>query len=65
MGDAQRLADHNAVVEKDAPFDPTSLGGKGTSGLKLPKSNWARTLDQGPVRAYPAMDGLTLTYGGV
>ena len=41
------------------------LDGKGTTGLSLPKSNWAQTIDQGPFRAYPVTGGITFTYGGV
>ncbi len=64
-GAAKTLADYNAAVDATTPFDPTSLDGKGTKGLALPKSNWAQTLDQGPFRAYPVTGGITFTYGGV
>ena len=49
----------------DTPFDPTSLDGKGTEGLTLPKSNWAQRIDTPPFRAYPVTGGITFTYGGV
>lgn len=62
---ANTLADYNAAVDANTPFDPTTLDGKGTPGLALAKSNWAQTLDQGPFRAYPVTGGITFTYGGV
>ena len=59
------LAAFNAAVDNDTPFDPTSLDGKGTTGLPLPKSNWAQRLDTPPFRAYPVTGGITFTYGGL
>ncbi len=61
----EALAAYNAAVDPNIAFDPTSLDGKGTPGLTLPKSNWAQTIDQGPFRAYPVTGGITFTYGGV
>lgn len=55
----------NGAVERNVPFDPTILDGKGTRGLPLAKSNWAQTLDQGPFRAFPVTGGITFTYGGL
>lgn len=62
---AQTLADYNAAVDQTIAFDPTSLDGKSTQGLDLPKSNWAQTLDQAPFRAFPVTGGITFTYGGL
>lgn len=59
------LEAYNSAVDEDVPFDPTSLDGKGTKGLALPKSNWAQKLDQGPYRAFPVTGGITFTYGGL
>lgn len=59
------LTDYNAAVDEATPFDPTSLDGKGTSGLDLPKSNWAQKIDEGPFLAYPVTGGITFTYGGL
>jgi len=61
----QTLSDFNASVRSDAPFDPTILDGKGTTGLPLAKSNWAQAFDTGPFRAYPVTGGITFTYGGL
>lgn len=55
----------NAAVDPDTPFDPTRLDGKSARGLPVPRSNWARTLDTPPFRAYPVTGGITFTYGGV
>jgi len=62
---SETLAAYNAAVDMDTPFDPTTLDGKGTTGLELAKSNWAQRLDQGPFRAYPVTGGITFTYGGL
>lgn len=59
------LAAFNAAVDENTLFDPTSLDGKATSGLTLPKSNWAQRLDTPPFRAYPVTGGITFTYGGL
>ena len=39
--------------------------GRGTTGLPIPKSNWANTLDRTPYYAYPLRPGITFTYLGV
>ncbi|MCF6444790.1 FAD-dependent tricarballylate dehydrogenase TcuA [Nereida sp. MMG025] len=55
----------NQAVNEDVPFDPTSLDGKNTPGLPLPKSNWAQKFDTPPFKAYPVTGGITFTYGGL
>ena len=42
---------YNAAVNDHVDFDPTSLDGKNTIGLTLPKSNWAQKLDTPPFKA--------------
>lgn len=64
-GARKTLEAFNAAVNTDVPFDPTSLDGKSTKGLALPKSNWAQRLDTPPFKAYPVTGGITFTYGGV
>ena len=59
------LREFNDAVRDDRVFDPSRLDGKGTTGLGIPKSNWARKIDQGLFRAYPVTGGITFTYGGV
>jgi len=56
---------YNAAVDDSIAFDPTTLDGKGTKGLPLPKSNWAQKFDTPPFKAYPVTGGITFTYGGV
>ena len=65
IGVRATLADYNAAVGKDTPFDPFTLDGKATQGLALPKSNWAQTLDTPPFKACPVTGGITFTYGGL
>lgn len=59
------VEEFNAAVRTDVPFDPTVLDGRGTSGLAVPKSNWANTIDEGPFEAYQITCGVTFTFGGV
>ena len=59
------LTAFNDAVNDDVDFDPTSLDGKNTVGLSLPKSNWAQKFDTPPFRAYPVTGGITFTYGGL
>jgi len=60
----QTLADYNAATGAGV-FDPTARDGLGTTGLGLPKSNWAQRLDTPPFVAYPVTGGITFTFGGV
>ncbi|MEO1640101.1 MAG: FAD-dependent tricarballylate dehydrogenase TcuA [Pseudomonadota bacterium] len=63
---ARRTIDaFNASVDETVDFDPTVLDGKGTTGLPLPKSNWAQKFDTPPFKAYPVTGGITFTYGGL
>jgi tricarballylate dehydrogenase len=55
----------NDAVDENTKFDPTTLDGKATRGLSLPKSNWAQRIETPPFRAYPVTGGITFTYGGV
>jgi tricarballylate dehydrogenase len=61
---AETLGGYNAAVG-GAAFDPTVRDGLGTTGLALPKSNWAQRLDRPPFSAYPVTGGITFTFGGV
>jgi tricarballylate dehydrogenase len=61
----QRTLDaYNAAVAAGR-FDPTVCDGLATTGLDLPKSNWAQALDTPPFAAYPVTGGITFTFGGV
>ena len=67
--DAERalatLDAYNRAVNRDTPFNPNIKDGKRTTGLPIPKSNWANTLDSGPFEAYAVTCGITFTFGGL
>lgn len=67
--DPQRFLDtvreFNAAVQQSVPFNPTSKDGRGTTGLAVPKSNWANTLDEPPYEAFAVTCGVSFTFGGV
>ena len=58
------IKEYNACVQ-EGDFDPTSLDGKTTKGLTLPKSNWALKIDQPPYVGYAVTCGITFTFGGL
>ena len=58
------VADFNRSI-RELPFNPAALDGKGTQGIRPPKSNWAQPIDRPPFVAYPVTCGITFTYGGV
>jgi tricarballylate dehydrogenase len=59
------VREYNAAVRDDVPHDPRRKDGRGTTGLALPKSNWATRLDHPPFEAHPVVFGITFTFGGV
>jgi tricarballylate dehydrogenase len=59
------VAEYNAAVQTDVPFNPNVKDGRGTTGLDIPKSNWANTIDEGPFEAYAVTCGITFTFGGL
>ncbi len=67
--DRQRLlrtiADYNAAVVRDKPFNPAVRDGRRTQGLAIDKSNWSVPLEQGPFVAYEVTTGITCTYAGL
>ena len=50
---------------QDVPFNPNVKDGRGTAGWRLPKSNWANTLDEPPFEAFAVTCGVTFTFGGL
>nr|WP_237535471.1 FAD-binding protein [Streptomyces sp. SID3343] len=50
---------------QDGEFDVSRRDGKRTTGLAIDKTNWARTISEGPFRAYPVKTAVTFTFGGV
>jgi tricarballylate dehydrogenase len=59
------VAAFNAAVDVTVPFDPTVKDGRGTTGLAVPKSNWANPLADGPFLAFQVTCGVTFTFGGL
>ena len=71
MGDVDRegflrtVREWNAAVRTDVPFNPNIRDGRGTVGLKVPKTNWANPLTKPPFIAIGITSGVTCTYGGI
>jgi tricarballylate dehydrogenase len=65
QGFLDEMKAYNAAVQTDVSFDPTEKDGRGTTGLTIPKSNWANTIDEGPFEAYQVTCGITFTFGGL
>ncbi|MEI8152849.1 MAG: FAD-dependent tricarballylate dehydrogenase TcuA [Hyphomicrobiales bacterium] len=61
----REIHEFNAAVQVDVPFDPVVRDGRGTVGLKIPKSNWAHRIDTPPFEAYATTCGVTFTFGGL
>jgi tricarballylate dehydrogenase len=59
------IAEFNAAVQTDVPFNPGMLDGRSAEGLAIPKSNWANRIDEAPFRAYTVTGGVTFSFGGV
>ena len=55
----------NQSIDTTRPFDPTVKDGRCTSGLAVPKSNWANALDTPPFEAFGVTCGITFTFGGL
>lgn len=56
---------YNAAVMTNVPFNPNIKDGRATTGLPVPKSNWANRLDEAPFEAYAITCGITFTFGGL
>ena len=65
QGFLDEMKAYNAAVRQDIPFDPNVKDGRSTSGLAVPKSNWANTIEEGPFEAYQVGCGITFTFGGL
>jgi len=59
------IAEYNAAVNQDTPFNPNVKDGRSTEGLKINKSNWANTIDAPPFEGYATTCGVTFTFGGL
>lgn len=64
-GFLEEVRTYSAAVDQDTPFDPNIKDGRTASGMQLPKSNWANTLDTPPYQAYAVTCGVTYTFGGL
>jgi tricarballylate dehydrogenase len=61
----ETLKAYNKAVQTGVPFNPAIKDGRGTTGLAVPKTNWANVLDTPPYEAYAITCGVTFTFGGV
>ena len=59
------IAEYNAAVRQDVPFNPNIKDGRKTEGLTVNKSNWANTIDEPPYEGYAVTCGITFTFGGL
>jgi tricarballylate dehydrogenase len=59
------IAEYNAAVRADIPFNPNVKDGRRTEGLAVNKSNWANTIDEPPYEGYAVTCGITFTFGGL
>ena len=59
------VAEFNDAVDTGAPFNPNIKDGRAALGLRVPKSNWANRIDEGPFEAYAVTCGVTFTFGGL
>jgi tricarballylate dehydrogenase len=59
------IAEFNGAVPASPAFDASEKDGRATSGLAIPKSNWAQTIDTPPFEAFAVTCGITFTFGGL
>jgi tricarballylate dehydrogenase len=66
-GLVETVRNYNAAIPRDRVAKPSAyhLDGVGTSGLAIPKSNFAMTIDEPPYEAYIVRCGITFTFGGL
>ncbi len=62
---SETVAAFNAACGDTSGFHPTELDGVATSGLKPPKTNWARPITEPPFYGYSLRTGVTFTYLGL
>ncbi len=61
----REIAQYNAAIQRDIPFNPNIKDGRSTQGLRIDKSNWANPLEDGPFLAFQVTCGITFTFGGL
>lgn len=59
------VTEFNAACGDTSGFHPTELDSVSTSGLKPPKTNWARPINEPPFYGYSLRTGVTFTYLGL
>lgn len=59
------VENYNRAAAGGERYQMERLDGKSTSGLELPKSNWALRIDKPPFYAFSLRPGITFTYMGV
>lgn len=61
------LSEYNASVQSgdERKWDPAVKDGLATTGLAVPKSNWALPIDRAPFLAVKVTAGITFTFGGL
>jgi tricarballylate dehydrogenase len=59
------VEEFNAACPPSDAFRPLRPDGLATAGLRPPKSNWARTIDAPPFRAYPITCANVFSFGGL
>ena len=64
-GFLRTVAQFNAAVRLDVPFNPNLKDGRAAEGIVPRKSHWANTIDTGPFEAYAVTCGVTFTFGGL
>ena len=52
-------------MRQDIPFNSNVKDGRAAAGLKIPKSNWANTIDIPPFLGFAVTCGITFTFGGL
>lgn len=65
VGFLRTVKEFNEAVQRDRPFDPNVLDGRGTEGIDPPKSNWANAIEIPPFEAFAVTCGITFTFGGL
>jgi tricarballylate dehydrogenase len=61
----ETIREYNASIQHDATYNPAVKDGCCTTGLAIPKSNWALKIDTAPFEAYNPTCGITFTVGGL
>jgi tricarballylate dehydrogenase len=61
----KEIEEYNNAINKNIEFNPNVKDGRGTEGLKVNKTNWANTIEEGPFEAYAVTCGITFTFGGL